>query len=287
MNSFEKAQLSIIEDGEEYALQQMEEVYEKHADEERKINKLLAGLFIAYSINGIINLKNSERNQANKRIDKTLLVIGETLGTHETKVVTDILKEGYLSTYYLNQSLLTGGFKVNYNLQRKEFIDSIINLEFKGERYSDRIWKNKGDMIDKLQRELDLCLRGQSTIDQSSKRIRETFNVTAYQSDRLMITELSRCQSQAQIDIARNEGYEELIWSATLEKNCCSRCRELDHTVWNINYSMPDQPQHPRCRCCWLIKTDSLKFTTRKDNETKKLIDHKNFMEWSKDNNIL
>lgn len=288
-NKYELAQLQIKEDGENLADEEMTEVYKKHEQEENNINKFISSLFIGYAAQGIIsNLRKSEKRKINNNIEDKLITIGDKLGKHEVNKVTDILKDGYNSTYYKNEFLIYGGFKINYNMQKKEYIESVIKQEFKSDMYSNRIWINKGKMINELQKELDLILKGQSTIDISSRKIRKIFDVTAYESDRLMRTELARCQAQAQVDVALNEDFSELIWSSTLERNTCSTCAGLDGTIWKTNDSnKPEQPQHPLCRCSWILMTDSLKILNRKDNETKELIDNTNYINWAKSKGIL
>jgi len=125
-------------------------------------------------------------------------------------------------------------------------------------------------------------MQGKTTIDRVARDIRDTFNVQAYESSRLVSTENARVQTQASYDIGKSTGVTQVMWSATLDGKTCSEDAELDGKVFPINEA-PDCPSHPNCRCNIInIPYEGWNPTNRRDNETKEIISYQTYNEWSK-----
>jgi SPP1 gp7 family putative phage head morphogenesis protein len=285
-----KTQIEQIKiDGEDYADEEMKPVYKDQSLTLDGVNALLGTLFVKYAINGLLNLKNTQKSNVMAYVNNHLKAMGKDLGDSEVKKVTDILSKVYKDTYYKNAFVMDSGMKIDlkFDILKKEFINAAVNQEFKGELFSDRIWRNKANMIDKLQSSITEAMKGNTTIDKIGRDIRDTFNVQAYESQRLVRTENARIQTQASYDIAKSTGVEQVMWSATLDNLTNPEDAELDGKVWGIDEDHPEPPLHPNCRCCLInVPYEGWQSTQRKDNETKDIIDYKDYDTWLKDKNI-
>jgi SPP1 gp7 family putative phage head morphogenesis protein len=280
---------SIKVDGEDFANEGMKPVYKDQKEALDKIHTAIGALFIAYAIDGLLKLSTSQKAKVKSEFDKTLKDMGLNLGKKEVDTVKNVLSEVYKDTFYKNIYTLESGMTVNlkFNILKKEFVDAAVNAKYKGDLFSDRIWANKGDMIDALQKNITGAMKGDITIDKIGRQIRDAFNVHAYESQRLVNTETARVQTQASEDMGRDTGVEQVMWSATLDMLTAPEDADLDGKVWGINEDHPEPPLHPNCRCCLInVPYDGWNPTSRKDNETKEIIDYTNYADWAKDKGI-
>ena len=275
-------------DSEAYTDKKMEPIYKAQKDELDVLNVLLGGLFIKFSIDGLLKMNSSQK--ADIGVKTLLKDMGKRLGNDEVEKVTSIISNVYSDTYYKNAFVQDIGLKIDikFNILKKEFIDAAVNAKYKGDLFSDRIWTNKADMIDKLQASLIKTMNGETTINKVAKDIKDTFNVKAYESKRLVNTEMARCQSQASVDIANDIGIEKHMWSATLDLLTNPEDASFDGKLFDVNDdSEPQIPLHPNCRCEWVNEAyPGWQPTQRRDNETKEVIDYVQYDEWKSNKGI-
>lgn len=288
---YRKAIEQIRIDAENFASSSMQNVYslDKKALDELHIQ--IAKIYIKYAKDGYLKLTQQDKTKITADIADKLKSIGLSLGKTEIATVSSILKNVYATTYYKNAFVLENGMtgNIKFNILKQEFIDSAVNAKFKESTFSDRIWNNKAAMIDKLKKSIVEAYQGNTTIDKIAKDIQHTFNVSAYDSNRLVATETARVAVKAQEQIGLDSGCREVMWSATLDSHTAPYDASLDGKVWGINENHPEpvMDTHPRCRCILInVPFADWKPTKRKDNETKKIISYKDYAQWFKDKNI-
>lgn len=282
-------QLKIKEHGEEEGSEYMKQVYREHKKQQDETIKYVAFLYATYAVSGLFNIKKSEKEKILNKSDKILVKMGKDLSKTEVRVLGDILRNEYKNTYYRNNYLYElGGMNINFKIQRKEFIDAIVNAKFKGENFSSRIYSNKADLINSLKKEIENNLKGKTHLDEAVRNLKKQFNLSTFQSERLFGTELCRIQSIASDNIAREAGIEKQMFTAVLDHRTSAECRGYDGMIFDINDSnKPIPPLHPFCRSCLVSITDSWTFNTkRRDNITKELIDYKKYDEWLADKGV-
>jgi len=275
-------------DGENYATSEMKGVFLAQGAALAELHKIIGKVYIDYAKDGMLSLTTAEKATITAKTTKTLKDMGLTLGKGEVDAVKGVLANVFKDTYYKNIYTLESGMTVNlkFDILKKEFVDAAVNAKYKGELFSDRIWTNKADMIDKLQSSITGAMKGDTTIDKIGRQIRDTFNVTAYESQRLVNTEVARVQTQAGEDMARETGVEQVMWSATLENNTCDECAALDGNTYAIDEA-PDCPEHPECRCCLInVPYEGWEPSQRKDNESGDIIDYTDYNSWVADKGI-
>lgn len=277
-------------EGEEYADDAMRSIYLEQKVMMDEIHALIGREYIAYSKDGLMVLTLAQQRQLNRSMKARLKAMGLKLGNSEVKQVELLLAKIFSATYYKNAFIMESGIKENikFNMLKKEFIKAAVNTKYKGEFFSYRIWANKASLIDHLQSSLIDAHSGKLTIDKVGREIRDRFNVTAYESQRLVTTENARVQSQASYDIGKSAGVDQVMWSATLDRKTNPKDASYDGKVWGIDD--PDRPQaplHPLCRCLSMnVPYDGWSPTQRKDNESGKVIAYKNYEEWAKNKGI-
>lgn len=279
-------QIKIDED--DFADEEMKPVYAEQKKSLDDLHGIVGMMFIKYAVDGL--LKMNAQQKASVGVDETLKNIGKNLGDVEVSKVTDILGKTYSETYYKNAFVMDSGIKTDlkFDILKPEYIDAAVNSKYKEELFSDRIWSNKASMIDKLQSSITDAMKGNTTIDKVGRDIKNTFNVSAYDSQRLVRTENARIQSQAIDDIANSTGVKQQMYSATLDSKTNPEDASFDGNIYDVDdESKPEIPQHPNCRCCYInVPYEGWTPTQRKDNETKDIIDYKDYDAWLKDKGV-
>lgn len=275
--------------GENVANSQMKDVYLEQKQALDELHKLIGKIYIDYSQDGFLKLDSQQKSKVTDDIKKHLKEMGINLSQSEVAKVSEILGAVFATTYYENAYVMELGMTtdIKFNILKKEFIEKAVSQVYKGEMFSDRIWKNKASMIDQLQSSIIEAMKGNITIDKVGRNIRDTFNVSAYESKRLVLTETARIQSQAQLQIGLDSGVKQVMWSATLDSETNPEDASLDGKVWGINEDHPVPPLHPNCRCV-LINVPYVGWspTARKDNQTKGIIDYTDYTSWAKSKKI-
>ena len=276
-------------EGENFADNAMKGVHSEQKAAMDELHDLIGKAYINHAKDGVITLTTTQQRQLMTGMKAKLKAMGLKLGESEVEKVTTLLAEVFSATYYRNAFILESGMKANlkFNIISKKFIDSAVNAKYKGEFFSNRIWSNKADMLDHLQISIIKAMKGEMTIDKIGREIRDRFNVSAYDSQRLVTTETARIQTQASKQIGLDSGVEEVMWSATLDTKTAPEDASLDGKVWGIKEDHPEPPLHPSCRCVLInVPFAGWSATQRKDNSTGEVIDNISYADWAKSKGV-
>ncbi len=168
-------------------------------------------------------------------------------------------------------------------------IDRMLETKWIGNgNYSDRIWKNQNQMVDKLS---EIVTRGAMTgmsVERMQMEFRQTFHVEKYKAERLLRTEMAYFHNEAEQESYRDLGIEQYIYIATLDNRTSEVCSDLDGKVFKtkdgtVGVNLP--PMHPNCRSTTgpyyndsILK--DLKRRARDQEGVGKEIEYKNYREW-------
>lgn len=278
-------------DAEKYADEQMKSVYANQKSNLDELHKYLGMLYIKNATDGLLNITPQQKKVLIANIDKKLKDMGKNLGKQEIDQVTNILSDTYPMVYYHNAYVIDGGIKdaLKFDILRPEYIDAAVNNPIDGKLFSERIWTNKADLVDNVKQGIVDAMNGDIHLDKLARNIRQQFNVAAYESQRLVRNENARVQSQAIDDLGRNVGVTKQLYSATLDGKTSEECAALDGHVYDIDD--PDKvvppENHPLCRCILInMPSDDWRPSKRLDNETRELIDYKDYATWAKEKGI-
>jgi SPP1 gp7 family putative phage head morphogenesis protein len=287
---YQKMITQIKIDADDFADQQMNSVYKNQKDHLDETHKYLGLLYITYAVDGLLKVTPYQKKNILSGLNSKLKDAAKDMGNVEVNQVTDILKKNYTDTYYKNAYVMDSGLNINlkFNMLKKEHVDAAVNNPIDGEVFSSRIWQNKAAVADKVKQGIINAMNGDTTIDKLGKDIQSTFNVGAYESQRLVRTENARVQSTAIDYIGKSAGCTQQMYCATLEGNTCEECAAYDGKYYDIDDdNKPDIPLHPNCRCLYInVPLAGWKPTKRKDNESKDVIDYEDYSQWLKNKGI-
>lgn len=132
-------------------------------------------------------------------------------------------------------------------------VEALINADFYGAKFSERIWGKNGK-YDSLNRQIMKSIGNivgqKSDYKKEVKRMREQFEVSEGDAYRLIRTETRRMNAMAQLDSFKANEFTHYVYVA--EAGACLTCASLDQTVIPIGeaqdgYNYPTM--HPNCRC--------------------------------------
>lgn len=167
-------------------------------------------------------------------------------GHDELKSYTgDKLEGAYLEEIKRNASIL-GDTVIDNAKTAKAVADS----SFKNATFSERIWVNQDQLKNSLSSVLSNALIQGKNPREFIPLIRKKFDVSRYNAERLLRTEIARVQTQAQAESYEANGIDEYEYVACGLKDVCPLCKELDKQIFKlkdmeIGENAP--PMHPNC----------------------------------------
>ena len=127
---------------------------------------------------------------------------------------------------------------------------TIANSSFKNATFSERIWSQQDLLKNDLYGILSTALIQGRNPREFIPKVRKSFDVTRYQAERLLRTELTRVRIQAQAESYEANGIDEYEYVACGLRDVCPLCKELDKQIFKlkdmeIGENAP--PMHPNC----------------------------------------
>lgn len=261
----------------------------KHLEQMRKE---VGNIYMKYSDSeGNLNISSVDRFNEMKKVEKNILNMRTVLAGATVAIAGEALLKSYVNSYYKTANIIDKGVSVNinYKILRPEFINAVINGRFENMTYSERIWKNTDWLSSKLYDVIGKGITDGTSIQKLSKEVKDLFGSSAYQSKRLVNTEMARVVSIAQDNIYQESGVvNKVMWVGTLDTDICDECASLDGRIFDMNDpSKPMPPIHSNDRCCYVpIVSENWNPRTRRDNITKENIPYQKYEDWKKQNNI-
>lgn len=180
-------------------------------------------------------------------LSKELKKLGETNIEYMQTSLFATFQNGYES---MDKFL---GIKGTFSFLDEQVAKEIVNQNYKGAVFSDRIWND----MDKLRTQIEdsvtkSALQGKD-VRKVSKELQERMNVAYSSSKRVTVTETGRIFNESCRQKAMDRGYNS--YSVLIEPAACEDCiREFTGKHFNINESV--LPRHPNCLCTMLIDID-------------------------------
>lgn len=287
MNDFEKSIIELVDELFNITEKDHFEILRMYRQSRDNIKQFIAELFMKYGHDGKLDITELNKYNRLQKLEEQIKEELKQLAKSEAKTMSTILAGIVAVAYYKTAYNIekTFGVGIKFNLLKKEFIDEIVNRNWSGTMFSERIWDNVNALAKSLKNELYRGIMEGESIDKIARRINKQFNSKSYQSQRLIRTEAARVISDAQEKIYKDSGLVQYVqYVATLDSRTSDTCRSRDGKRWRIDDpSKPKIPAHPNCRSTWIpVISDGYKNKKRKDNETKEIIEYKNYEEWAK-----
>lgn len=194
----------------------------------------------------VYNLKMKVSRQELLRYDVQLELYNLT---KETEVV---MRSG-MNDEYRREIERQAGILANSVPDISERVEALIEADFYGATFSQRIWGKNGK-YDALNKEVMKSIGNIVGLDsdyrKEVKRLRSVFKVSEEDSYRLIRTETRRMNSSAQLDSFKSNEFTHYVYVA--EPGACLTCASLDQTVIPVGEAMAGfnyPTMHPNCRC--------------------------------------
>lgn len=179
----------------------------------------------------------------------------EALTKMQEAGITSLLQNTYEEGYYRTAYEIQKGLD-NVGTMRKLDTDKIEKVLAKpwtvdGKTFSDRIWSNKEQLVDTLNKELTQSIIRGDAPDKVIKTVADKFEKSRKVAGRLVMTESAYFSSQSRLDSYKAIGLEKYKIVATLDLKTSSICRSLDGKTFAVSeyqVSVTAPPFHANCR---------------------------------------
>ena len=203
----------------------------------------VANILLTYTIaNDVMVMDRATIEKEHKKMSKLIIDISKGEAASQEKIIASILSTVVKETfsYY------------HYNKGLKD-VKKIVDANFKGKHFSERVWSNEKEVANHLHRKVNDFLKGKVNVNQIRKDIEKTFNTSAYNSKRLVETEVARCSSIAFDRFCEETGVKKVRYNATLDNKLCDDCGQYHDKEFNLKDKI-EVPRHPCCRCFYTIE---------------------------------
>ncbi|MBD8006547.1 minor capsid protein [Bacillus norwichensis] len=256
MNDFEKSLLKVVKEIYNLSDNEFNQVLLKYKASRDNIIQFLAEVFIQHGNDGLLDYIQLDRKGVIKEFDTKIEDELKEIGSLEIAILLSILGTVTHHTYLKTASLMERYLKLNItSLQMNPYsINEIVNFNWSGIPFSDRIWMNQQALKNSLKTTFVKSIQDGETLDKISNKFKTHFNSNAYQSERLLHTETARVIAKSHEELYRDTNRTKVEWVSALEKNTCAECADLDGSIFDIDDpSRPKIPRHPNCRCIYSL----------------------------------
>lgn len=232
----------------EEAEEQIKEVYKEQKKNRDKLLQEMAMIMLTYTVlDGIMSLSRADKIKEYSKLSK---------GIKEAIKGEIELQESVIGNVLTDTANKTFNF-YSYNANLKD-VRKIVENNFKGKHFSKRVWDNENDVAKKLHSQIKDFLDGKVNVNQIKKEIEKTFNNGAYNTKRLVETEVARVSSDAFDRLCKETGVRKVRYNATLDNRLCDDCSQYHDKVFDFKDKI-ERPRHPCCRCFYTIEDDAYK----------------------------
>ena len=221
---------------------ELKEYYKFLRSNRDEISQKIADIMYKYNIaDGVMAISRVDRIKLQAEINKEITIITNVVGENGVVLIEDVLTLVVKDTFkYWNYNI---GF---------EDVQKILKDKFKGKHFSDRVWENESKVSNKLNSQIKDFINGKINVNQIKREIEKTFNNGAYNTKRLVETEVGRVHDESFKRFCRETGVEKVKRNAVLDGKTCDDCSQYDGMVYDLEKA-PVLPQHPMCRCFYEI----------------------------------
>lgn len=295
----------------------MEGIFErymtKHKLSETEARKLLDSMNGTTVQEMLQKLKNGEADQSKKELlaeleapayqfrlsrlaelQRQIDAVMQSIYQQEQQISTAFYESLAEDTYYRSifEIQKRSGLAFNFSHIDNKQIDRVLSMNWSGKHYSDRIWKNTGDLAQTLKEEMLVSLLTGRPERETAELISNKFASGAMQARRLVRTESAFVSGELTAKSYEECGIEKYRFLATLDLRTSEICRSLDGKEFLVSDRKTGKnypPMHPWCRSTTLsvISDESLKKMERaaynpKTGRTEKVPASMTYREWYK-----
>ena len=222
---------------------QLRKIYKHKRLNREVLLQEVANILLTYTIaNDLMVMDKKTIDKEYEKMSKLIIDISKGEAASQEKVIEELLSSVVKEIYSF----------YSYNKGLKD-VKKIIDSNFKGKHFSDRVWDNEKEVANNLHKKLQDFLKGKVNVNQIRKDIEKTFNTSAYNSKRLVETEVSRVSGNAFDRYCKETGVKKVRYNATLDSKLCDDCGQYHGKIYDIKDKL-ETPRHPLCRCFYTVE---------------------------------
>ena len=191
-----------------------------------------------------------------------------------TEFLRSIIPEAYYHTIFdIAQGV---GEQPVFSAVNTRLINQIINDQWSGKNYSQRIWWNTSKLAEDVQQLLTTAAMTGESIYKTSRRLSERFGQSMNNSVRLIRTETTYSCNQAELASYEELDIEKYEFVATLDTRTSPICQKMDGKVFKTEdakagINLP--AMHPNCRSTTIpyFAEGRPQFRTARDKDGKRI----------------
>lgn len=237
-------ELEFIESLYDESEEKIKEIYKEQKKNRDNLLQELALIMLTYNVlDGLMSLTNKDKKKEYNRLSNLILRSAKGQGETQGKIINDILASTVNKTFDF----------YSYNAGLKD-VKKIIDNNFENKHFSERVWEQESKVAENLHKQIKNFLDGRINVNQIKKDIERTYNSGAYNSKRLVETEVNRCEDEAFRRFCKEVGVKKVRRNEVLDSKTCEECARIDGKV----YDLDDAPGvvHPLCRGFNTIEDD-------------------------------
>lgn len=236
--------------------QQQKAVKKIYSTAQRIIDKDVTELFIKMQEAGEVSTTQMLQQQRYKSLQENI----QKQVRRINNIMSEATETGLLGAFkkvYKSTGDLIGLNNKSWSIINEQNAKEIVNGNFKGANFSQRIWTNTQKLKTQLEKSvIDSVTVGRSK-DAAVKDMINRFDVSFNDADRLIRTEVQRVLNDGQKAAYKARGYTQIKWIVTKDDRLCKECMSYDRMIFDINGA--PSVIHPRCRCtCIPVIDESL-----------------------------
>lgn len=288
MNKYEKEVMKYFLEREKEVISELKEIYRRALDE--------IGDKIRAMMSDELTQSKIYRIEYQRALKGQISAILDVLNSNQYDSIQEYLKscyvDGFIGTLY---SLNGYGLPLIFPIEQEQVVNALMTDSKISEGMYKKLGHNVSELKKSISQEISRGLSTSMSYFDIARNLQSRSNVTINQSMNIVQTEGHRIQSVAALASGKKAAAKgaSLIktWDSTLDKKTRPSHRKLDGQVreldedFEVDGMKADSPGHfgkpsedCRCRCIVLIKPrwDVDGGFTKRDNETKELLEFKN-----------
>ncbi|NFE85866.1 phage head morphogenesis protein [Clostridium botulinum] len=285
-------QLEFAEELYDQSDEQLKAVFKQQLSNREDIFKEIGKVVLSYNVSdSSLSIGSIEKKKLKEKLNRIIKDKIQDELINETNLTDKLLKSTGKEKYNINNYLHDIGMNVSWDIKPVDYetLKDVINTKVDNKLWSDRLWENKNAIQKDLQLEINDFLNGKTSVNEIEAKIKKKYNSNAYNTKRLINTEICRVQSSINDVWGENHSIKYQMFMATLDGKTSELCRNFDGKTFNINdINKPVPPLHPFCRSALInLPSKEWKPKSRIDNITKQNISWQTYKEWKEKHETL
>lgn len=252
------------------AYERKAEKYVKAAEQDRRLNggkTNTRGFYFSKTANEEMKLYNLTMKVNRLEMLKANIGLELIKGHAEMETFMEKILRGRTEDELKRQAGILGKSVRN----NAKLANAIVNGDFHNASFSQRLWANQAEMKADLSKMLERGMIQGKNARTLAKELRTYFigderlkngkKGNKYATERLMVTELARVQTEAQKQSFIANGFDEYIF--IVNGGCCDICAGIAGKHFKVDKMLPGEnapPMHPWCRCSIAAYENSKKY---------------------------